>query len=335
MGLMAITVLIALNAGMSGCSVFKKRTEIPPSATQKKNRFDDTTQQVWPDDFKVVEIPSSLDGKLQKAYFRKSGFNKPMPLIVSLHTWGGTYAQRDALAPKVKQNEWNYIHPDFRGANRSCEACCSELALADIDDAIDFAISNSKVDLSRIYVIGASGGGYATLSFFMKSKHRINSFYAWVPLCDLIINYQESIERKNRYFNDIILCTCSTDGKLNEKVARDKSPLYWPTPVEKLRKSKLRIYPGVTDGVTGPVPITHSINFYNKVLKDLGVRESKYYVSDDETKFLLENRKPFADFGEICGRDICLMKEYGNISVTIFQGGHEMLGCALDIIMND
>jgi len=71
------------------------------------------------------------------------------------------------------------------------------------------------------------------------------------------------------------------------------------------------------------------------VLKDLGVRESKYYVSDDETKFLLENRKPFADFGEICGRDICLMKEYGNISVTIFQGGHEMLGCALDIIMND
>jgi hypothetical protein len=169
----------------------------------------------------------------------------------------------------------------------------------------------------------------------MKSKHRINSFYAWVPLCDLIINYHESLERKNRYFNDIILCTCSTDGKLNEKIGRDKSPIYWSTPVEKLKKSKLRIYAGVTDGVTGPLPITHSINFYNKVLKDLGVGDSKYYVSDDETKFLLENRKPLAELGEICGRDICLMKEYGNISVTIFQGGHEMLGCALDIIMND
>ena len=126
--------------------------------------FDDSRQTKWDADFKVVELKSSLDNSLQKAYFFKSKSAAPKPLVVSLHSWSGNYEQKDELAALSKTKDLNYIHPDFRGVNWTKDACCSDLALADIDDAIDFAIKNSNVDLSRIYVIGSSGGGYATLA---------------------------------------------------------------------------------------------------------------------------------------------------------------------------
>ena len=66
------------------------------------------------------------------------------------------------------------------------------MVISDIDAAIDFALENANVDTSRIYVIGMSGGGYATLAIFMKSKHRIKKFSSWVPLVDLIQWYDET-----------------------------------------------------------------------------------------------------------------------------------------------
>jgi hypothetical protein len=286
--------------------------------------FDDSRQTKWDADFKIVELKSSLDNSLQKAYFFKSKSAAPKPLVVSLHSWSGNYEQKDELAALSKTKDLNYIHPDFRGVNWTKDACCSDLALADIDDAIDFAIKNSSVDLSRIYVIGSSGGGSATLATFMKSKHLIRRFSAWVPISDLPAWYAQSKIMGTKYAENILDCTSSKDS-LNMEIAIKKSPIYWKTPVEKLNTTEFQIYAGVYDGIQGSVPITHSINFYNKILKDKLVIDSSIYVSDSEKLYLLEYRKALGEFGSIAGRKVFLKKQSGNLGLTIFEGNHEML----------
>ncbi len=281
--------------------------------------------KTWSAEFEEVEIPSSMDSVLQRAYFYRSGASHPVPLIVSLHTWSGDYSQEDSLASLCLSRDLNYIHPDFRGVNNTPEACCSELALSDIDDAISYAIQNARVDPSRIYVMGNSGGGYATLAAFMKSKHSIRSFSAWVPISDLVAWYRESYIRGNKYAADILQCTGSKDSILQVSVARQKSPLYWETPVSRLEHASLFIYTGVYDGIQGSVPITQSINFYNKILTDLSVGEPSAFVSDQEILHLLEHRTSLGNFGEIADRAVFLKKQYGKLKLVVFQGNHEIL----------
>src|SRR5690606_21746758 len=215
--------------------------------------FDDTSKSNWGKDFEVVEIPSSLDKSMQKAYFHPTSSLQPRPLIISLHTWSGSYEQKDPLAEICQSLDLNYIHPDFRGPNWTKDACCSELALNDIDDAIQYALDNSNVALDQIYVIGVSGGGYATLSTFMKSRHPIRKFSAWASITDLTAWYHESKIRDNPYADHILKCTGATDA-LIDSLAQQKSPLYWTTPQSKLNDSELYIYAGIYDGLQGSVP---------------------------------------------------------------------------------
>ncbi|MDD2382322.1 MAG: prolyl oligopeptidase family serine peptidase, partial [Mariniphaga sp.] len=287
-------------------------------------KFDDTRQTEWSQDFEIVDIESSADKSIQKSYFLKSKSKEVKPLIVSLHTWSGYYNQQDDLAEICKHKDLNYIHPDFRGANLTIDACCSELALTDIDDAITYAIRNSNVDTTKIYVIGVSGGGYATLSTFMKSKHKIKKFSAWASITDLIAWYNESKIRNNNYAKNILDCTGSKN-EVNIESAKQRSPLYWNTPTEKIESTKLFIYAGIYDGIQGSVPITHSINFYNKLLIDMSVSDTLKCVTTLEKLKLLEKRKPLGEFGDIADRKICLKKEFGNVCLIIFEGNHEML----------
>ena len=75
----------------------------------------------------------------------------------------------------------------------------------------------------------------------------------------------------------------------------------------------------------GPIPITHSINFYNKLLNDIGEKDKTKFVSDKEKLFLLEYRKALGNFGSISGRKVFLLKESNSIRLTLFDGGHEIL----------
>jgi len=53
---------------------------------QKSIAWDNTTVSSWNTSFRQVEIPSSLDNKIQKAYLYASQSKSPKPLIISLHT---------------------------------------------------------------------------------------------------------------------------------------------------------------------------------------------------------------------------------------------------------
>ena len=101
--------------------------------------------------------------------------------------------------------------------------------------------------------------------------------------------------------------------------------------LDRLDESELTIHTGVFDGIQGSVPITQSINFYNKILGDLYPDSSGNAVSAIEKAQLLEFRKPVGEFEKIGTRVICLEKSHENLRLIIFTGNHEMLpGAALE-----
>jgi predicted peptidase len=319
-----LIIIVSLSVGV----IVENQFNLLPNFLNEKDQNVEIREATkWSDEFNIVEIKSPIDETLQSAYFYKTKSPDPQPLIVSLHTWSATYTQYDSINKFSFEKDYNYIHPNFRGVNNTKDACCSEMVISDIDASIDFAIENANVDTTRIYVIGMSGGGYATLAMFMKSKHKIKKFSSWVPLVDLIQWHEETKILKLKYAAEILACTQSKGDVLNEEIAKLKSPIFWKTPIDKLNYSTLEISTGIYDGMigNGVIPITHSINFYNKLLRDLSVTDSSKYVSDTEKLALLEFRKPLGDFGQISGREVILRKETNNIKLTLFEGGHEIL----------
>jgi poly(3-hydroxybutyrate) depolymerase len=285
-------------------------------------------------------IYSTLDGNPQVFYYYKSTAKKAAPLIVQLHSWSYTAEdlQTVGLDTVAINNNYNYIFPDFRGVNNHPKACCSEFVISDIDEAIDWALNNMNVKRNRIYVIGYSGGGYATLAMYMKSRHKIKGFSAWAAISDLVAWYGESVERKNKYANQIIRCT-GANNTFDTLKAAERSPLYWRTPVRQRRNSNLQIFAGIHDGYyNGPVPISQSIKFYNKILSDLHETDSSKFVNTEDQEIMVNTQSfPSSDSkGKIGGRTIHYQKTSKKVILTIFEGGHDMLSRqALEYIEQD
>lgn len=273
----------------------------------------------WPTAFSRIEIPSSVDGKLQPAYFLAAA-GPAKPLIVSLHVWSGSYASGDALALQAQEHGWNYIHPDFRGPNRSSENCLSEKVLADIDDAIAYALKAGNVDSDHIYVVGFSGGGYAALGAYLRSRHRVRLWQAWAPISDLEAWFWETSARGHDNLARSILGCTASGSRLDVDEARRRSPLFWG--LEAAARGRLEIYAGIKDGYSGTVPISHSIHFYNKLMSDFGLPALR--ISELLTAALL-TRAQRAGEGSIGDRAVHIHADAGPVALTVFDGGHEML----------
>ncbi|MDB4584197.1 GDSL-type esterase/lipase family protein, partial [Draconibacterium sp.] len=259
---------------------------------------------------------------------RFSESETPKPLIVSLHTWSGDYTQKDPLIDQILKNDWNYIHPDFRGVNNKSKACGSTYVISDIDDAISYAIKNANVDPANIHVIGVSGGGFATMLAYMQSKHNIRTFSAWVGISNLVDWYYESLGRKNKYASHIALATTGDTLTINVDDAISRSPVFMNTPVEQRKNSKLFLYTGIHDGYTGSVPITQTIDFYNKVVSDWQIENTQSKVSDEVKEMLLRQRiLPVTKISTKLGdRKIHYQNSFQNkVYLSVFEGGHEMI----------
>jgi pimeloyl-ACP methyl ester carboxylesterase len=271
-------------------------------------------------DLQVHEITSTYDGSIQKARAFGTTSIVAKPLIVSLHTWSGDYSQHDPLAQEFKKLDWNYIHPDFRGTNNSFEACLSKAALTDLDDAIDYAIKYFNVDRERVFVVGVSGGGYASVGHFFSTNHRVKLHMAWVPIVDLEAWYRQSIRKKQRYANDIVRCT-SKHGMVDIEEMRRRSPIYWNVPP--LQHKNLSLYAGIDDGHTGSVPISHAIQMFNKIVLSLGDLSNLISTSD---AIGLLSRSVVPSKSTVGGRSVFFHRTASPVALTIFDGGHEMLG---------
>lgn len=280
-----------------------------------------------PEAIREVAIAATADSSMQKACFYASRQETPQPLIVSLHTWSNDYTQKDPIAEQVLKRDYNYIHPDFRGPNYTPEACGSPLVVSDIDDAISYAIAHGNVDTTNIHVMGRSGGGYATLLCYMQSRYAIRSFSAWVPISDLPQWYLQSRGRNTKYATHIALATNQDSTAMAMQEARERSPMYMEVPVERRKHSKLSIYAGIHDGHTGSVPISHSLDFYNKVVQAFNPLAVDALIPDAVRDQLVTARTSAEAIARtIAGRKVHYYKRFGNhLELTIFEGGHEML----------
>jgi dienelactone hydrolase len=308
-------------------SVFILINIAPLSIYASDSQWNNKKNQNWPSGFSEVEIVSSADGKIQKAYFYATRSKEAKPLIVSLHGWSVNYQREDQLIPQILERDYNFIRPDFRGTNNTKEACGSPLVISDIEDAISYAIKNGNVDTNNIHILGTSGGGHATLLAYMKSDHNVRSFSAWVPISDIAKWYNESIGRNQKYAIEISLVTTGDSTGIDIQEARRRSPIYMDTPVEKRKNSKLYIYAGIHDGYKGPVPITHSLDFYNKVVKDYEPRFSEHLIHEETIKELVVSRNyKSLNKATLSGRDVYYSRHFRDlIEIYIFEGAHEMI----------
>jgi hypothetical protein len=201
----------------------------------------------------------------------------------------------------------------------------SSFVITDIDDAIQYAIDNSNVDVKNIFVVGASGGGYAALGSYIKTRHKINSFLSWVPMTDLSAWHNQSLSLSNEnYAKDIIGCTSIDSQVLDEEYARTRSPLFWDIGAE--NNSKLEIYAGINDGHAdqGSVPISHSLLFFNHLLSEFGLSDNQV---DNSTMvdLLTRNIKLDLNYKKIGSRRVVYENITPRASLIIFDGRHEML----------
>lgn len=312
---------------------------------QKEPVWDNTGKANWNANFKKISIPSSIDSTYQAAYLYASKSANPKPLIISLHTWSGDYTQKDPLINEILARDWNYIHPDFRGANNKPTAMGSKFVIADIEDAIEYALKNTNSDASDVHIVGVSGGGYATLLAFMNVRYPVKSFSAWAPIADIEAWYWESVGRKQKYATDIINAI-SNNNLLDVNEAKKRSPLFQKFPKELRKNAKLYIYEGIHDGYDGSVPITHSINMYNRIVGELKYKYTQLsqimpkaitdsnLVSEKEIIDLLTKRinPSFNKSEKLFSRNIYLSRTFNNIQLTIFEGAHEQLPQALALI---
>ena len=273
---------------------------------------------------KEIKYKTSADQSEQPAMFYAPVSKAPVPLMVALHTWSGNYKQKHhkAIEQWCIKNGWAYIHPDFRGPNNRPEATGSKLVVADIVSAVDYAKETTRIDNSAIYLVGTSGGGYTALVMAGHHPEIWAGVSAWVPISDL-----KAWHTQGRYVGDLVK-SCGGAPGASAKVDKEYTVR---SPITYLKKAKgltLHINAGIYDGHKGSVPISHSLLAFNEVAA------VKDQLSDEDIAFFVEKKKVpptlQANLSDpTYGKKRPLFRrQSGNATVTIFDGGHELVAAA-------
>ena len=284
----------------------------------------------WPEGVMDITYPSAADSTQQPALFYAPKTDKPVPLLVGLHTWSGSYHQGSgkSYARWCVKKGWVFIFPNFRGPNKRPEATGSELVVKEILSAVDYAKAHAKVDPKRIYLIGASGGGYTALVMAGRAPEVWAGVSAWVPISDLKAWHGQCKKARRSYYRHVERSCGGPPGKSPEVDLQYKkrSPVTW---LARARNVPLDINAGIHDGHSGSVPISHSLRAFNVVA------DARDRISDDDISFFVEEqaappalRKPIVDptYGK---RRVPLFRRTSDKArVTIFDGGHEIIAGA-------
>lgn len=274
-----------------------------------------------------VRITSSADGTEQPALFYDPGSEEERPLLVALHSWSDNYTQKAGIpyARWAVQNGWVFIHPDFRGVNNTPQATVSELAIQDIVDALGYAKKNARVDASRIYLIGYSGGAMSALVMAGKHPELWTAVAAWVPVYDLNDWFRyNQVHQPKRHYVSHITSSCGGEPLLGSEAARDCARRS-PSAYLKGARSKavrIQIAVGVEDDY---VPPSHSLRAFN----DLAAAEDMF--SGVEMHFIDEQgRLPAHLLAKHGGTDsgqagpILFERTSRNATLVLFEGKHDI-----------
>jgi hypothetical protein len=279
----------------------------------------------------VAETISPLDGEKQPLLWwaPPTATTTETPLFVFLHSWSSDYLQDNSkwLRECVRHN-WIWLHPNFRGANQSPKACGSRFARQDILDAMDWAERKWKVDQSRIYVAGVSGGGHMSLLMAGWHPERFSAVSAWVGPTDLADwhRFHTQNGKPQKYAKMIEKSLLGPPGAsaMIDADYRDRSPVFHLSRVGNL---PVTIWAGVEDGHSGSVPISHSLRAFNAIASAHG----NPVITEPEIDELTKTRKLAAPLPSDqtsdpdLPREISLRRTSKNSLITIFKGGHESL----------
>lgn len=272
-----------------------------------------------------IKYHSSVDNTMQLAISYQAETETPAPLLVGLHTWGGDYTQNcESYARWCIQNGWNFIHPHFRGPNRTPQAMGSELAVQDIVDAVKYARENGKIDEQRIYLIGGSGGGYAALLMAGRHPEIWAGVSAWCPISDIKAWYAECKSRQSEYAEDIEK-SCGGNPAIDRNAECEAVKRSACTYLSKARTVNLDINAGIHDGHTGSVPVSHSLLAFNLAAMPEDA------ISRADIDYIVNNRAIPERFGipaedPLYGKNkVLFRKTSGNARITIFEGGHDLI----------
>jgi acetyl esterase/lipase len=280
----------------------------------------------WPQEVAEIRYPSAADRTEQPAMWYAPKTSAPVPLLVALHPWSAGYRRGQSVpyAEWCIRKDWVFIHPDFRGPNLRPEACGSELVVQDILSAVDYARAAANVDPRRIYLMGGSGGGYATLLMAGRAPRLWTAASAWVPILDLAVWHRDATARLNKYVKEMEACCGGAPGASPE-VDRQYERRSAKTWLANAASVPLDINAGITDGHTGSVPISHSLLAFNMLARPedrLTQEEIDWFVAKQSAPEHLRREIVDPAYGE---KRPLFRRASNNVRVTIFQGGHDEL----------
>ncbi|MGK0237458.1 MAG: dienelactone hydrolase [Candidatus Pelagisphaera sp.] len=286
-------------------------------------------QALWGQSATEVLYLSDADDSVQPARFYAPDSDEVIPMIVALHSWSNDYSQTlhaDIEAWCIEQG-WAFLHPNFRGRNKTPEATGSELVVQDIVSAVDYAKRVARIDESAIYLVGTSGGGFASLLMASRHPKIWAGVSAWVPIFDLEAWYHETKKADLRYAGEI---EASCGGVPGESTQVDieykkRSPKAY---MKKAKGVNLHINAGLRDGHDGSVPISHSLNAFNAVAlrKDrISAEEIRFFVENAEVPVNLKTPLSDPSYGD---KPPLFRRTSGKATVTIFDGDHELVSSA-------
>lgn len=289
------------------------------------DKFEILNTQI-PKKVQKVRYISSADNLKEPALFYAPKTDEPVPLLVGLHTWGGDFLQRisSEYADWCIENNWAFVHPDFRGPNRSPYATGSELVVKDILSVVDYAKANAKIDPNRVYLIGVSGGGHAALLMAGRAPDIWAGVSAWVPILDLKDWYFECKKANLHYADEIVKSCGGVPGQSPEVDLeyKKRSPI---TYLNDAKEVKFDINAGIYDGHTGSIPISHTLKAFNVLCEEsdrINDKDIEYFVKKAKVPPHLEQNIHDPDYGD---KQPLFRRTSGNTRVTVFNGTHEII----------
>ena len=284
-----------------------------------------------------ADVVNPLDNKVQDVRFWRAEGKDPRPLVVALHTWSFSSSNRNKKTGKLvaegyaalcRKKNFHMIYPNFRGPNRTPEALGSKYAVSDIVAAVEWAKKNLPVDAERIYIIGGSGGGHMALLMAGRHPEIWAGVSAWCPISDVALWHKQCSEYEKygvpkwaKGYARQIEGACGAPPDPADMASR--------SPVTFLANAKnvpVNIGTGIHDGHTGSVPVSHTLRAFNA----LAAEADRF--SEEDMAFIDKNEKvpetwptPAPDPAY---PKLYLRRTSGNVSVSVFEGGHSILNDA-------
>jgi dienelactone hydrolase len=282
-----------------------------------------------------VHIRSSVDGLRQPAWFFVPNEarcykleNDPVPLLVALHSWGGSYGNSSWKKYRRECAKFGFvmIRPHYRGPNVRPEACASDLAVQDVLDAVEYAQNNARVDPRRVYLVGCSGGGHMALTLAHRYPEQWAAVSVWGAQTNLFDLHRQSQRIVPRYVRNLhAVCGGPPGTEATDREYRKRSPLFH---LDAAKDLPIDINAGIHDGYEGPVTIDHSLRAFNVLARANGHAEQG--LSDEQVQYMVKEQKVPSSLTDTWERDIrrrtpiLFRRSAGPVRLTIFDGEHEI-----------